>query len=629
MGNLTSTLTLRLIDQISGPAKKVEGSLKNLDSKARGAVGRRGGGGGIVAGMGGRMASIATAAAGYGAVRGVSRAVQEYAEADRALTRVRITAEASTAEMERAGLALQALAQAVALPREDLVKGLDVLVQAGFNLQEAMAFLPSVAATAQATGAQVEDVGRSAAAMATSLKVEAAAMGRSFDALAVSGKIGMFEIKDMSQHLPRVLASAAKLGFAGADGVERIGVMLQISKKVSGTAESAAVGVADAFEKILSPTVLKAAQKHNLDLLKIMEVAQKRGENGAEAIVQALMKATKNMNDLRRNAFLSSIFAESDSRRFIVAMIEHWEEYRSAVARVKAANGTIAGDLAKVTGDAEASIQRLSNAWNAFLVSSGKLAYYAGAGGFLEDLNLAIRALSEGLKQANDAAEDLFGAGPGKAWDDNVRKPARAKIERMEAERVDPFRKKERQAQEDLDALDAELGKKRKTLAANPVGRLFIAEQIKALEQQRREAADRRDLYRGFTAPGVEPVRNGDLPGGGGAMGMGTVEGAARMDAAALAAGDAGAAAMQAFAAGIERQASVALAAADRFIADLRARLSVTISPTIAPNYVAPGGGVAPAPAAPGKQSRALTGSDARRIVRFEGDRMYRSTGLA
>lgn len=614
MGAVTSTLTLKLVDGITGPAKKVQGSLKGIDQAARGAA--RGRPGGLIAGAGKGLAGLATAAAGYGAVRGVTRAVGEYAKADRALTRIRITAEASAAEIARTGLALRAMAQEAALPVDELVRGLDTLVQSGLSLQDAMAFLPSVAATAQATGSATEDIARTAAAMSNSLAVNAAQMATAFDALAMSGKLGQFEIRDMSEYLPRVAASAAKLGFVAADGVQRLGAMLQISRKVSGTAEQAATGVTDAFEKILSPTVLKAAQKHGLDFLRILEQAQKRGENGAEAIVQALMKATAGMNDVRRNAFLSSIFTESDSRRFIVAMIAHWDEYLDALKRVKQAHGVVSGDLSVATADAEAAIQRLSNSWESFLVSSGKLAYDSGAGGFLEDLTLAMRALSEGLAQAKDGIEGLVGDAPGDLWDKNVRQPAREKIERFEQERANPALRDERRARENAAKAGAEADRLEGIIEAmrgNPrFGRVqrsqTEADATTARAQQ--SATIDQQLAAGRRASAASSFADANGPSSAADMStvprtMGSVTAAMDISGPAAAAGNE---AMGAFISGFQAQAAQALAAADAFAAAMKSKLSFTVSPVIAPSFSAPSGG---------------GGAMVKREVNSADDRMY------
>lgn len=591
MGNLTSTLTLRLLDQISGPAKKVSGSLQGLDRTARAAAGRHGSAG-VLAGMGGRLGTIATAAAGYGAVRGVSRAVTEYAKADRALTRIGITAEVTRAEMQKAGVQLRAYAQKFALPVDEMVQGLDVLVQTGLSFQESMAFLPTVAATAQATGASMDDIARTSSAMSKSLKVSAKDMPAAFDALAASGKIGNFEIRQMAEHLPRVAASAAKLGFVGVDGAQRLGTMLEMSRDVSGSAESAAVGVADAIEKVLSPTVLGAAKKHGLDFLKIMEVANRNGENGLEAIVKTLMKVTAGMNDVRRNAFLSSIFTEADSRRMIVGLIEHWDEYLEKLAKVQASHGVVAGDLATATADPEAAIQRLSNAWDTFLTSSGKLAYDSGVGGFLEDLNLAIRAVTEGLAQANDAARAQLGSAPGEWWDTNIRQPARAKLDRLEAERHNPALREERQARERVWAKNEEANRLESIIAAQRGNRRVHPAQIAASEAEARRArASAAEAERvaglasgvahgSFGAAPEAPSRRADLSDV--QYTMGTVRNALDMSGEAAAAGTA---TMGAFTAGLEQEASRALAVIQNFTSQAQGMLSFSASPTINPKF--------------------------------------------
>ncbi len=345
------------------------------------------------------------------------------------------------------------------------------------------------------------------------------------------------------------------------------------------------------------------------------------------------MKMTTGMNDVRRNAFLSSIFTEADSRRLIVAMIQHWAEYQQKLAQVKASHGMVAGDVAKVTNDAEAAIQRLSNAWNTFLTSSGKLAYDSGVGGFLEDLNIAIRAISEGLAQINDAARDQFGGAPGEFWDKKVRQPARAKMDRLEAERHNPALREERLARERMTAAQAEAERQEGIVAAQRGNRRVHPVQRAASEEAGRTAraavdqaisdllaAGRRAAAHAAFGGEVQPSTPADFNDV--SNSMGTVGNAMNM---APQAGAAGAQAMQAFTAALEDEMAHTLASIDSFVATVQGKLSFTAAPAIRPQFITPPG---PAPNPTREKHSALTGADARRMVHAADDTQYRHSGL-
>jgi hypothetical protein len=209
----------------------------------------------------------------------------------------------------------------------------------------------------------------------------------------------------------------------------------------------------------------------------------------------------------------------------------------------------------------------------------------------------------------------------------------KARLDREDEERRNPLLKDERAARERYEklggsvaALSTRAGKIDPRRATT--GEMVVLNNLRVAQEELDAAvnayleAGRRARQAEFSAPG--PATAEDMVGVGS---IGPLKGALNMQTEAA---NAGATAMAAFTSAMEQQMAQTLALADRFVAQLQAKLSFTASPTIAPNVVSPAGGGAPAGGGvPGKQSRALTGSDARRIVRFEGDRMYRSTGLA
>jgi len=73
-------------------------------------------------------------------------------------------------------------------------------VAAGRSLPEALAFLPSVVRTAQASGSDVTDIAKTADAVGAQMKIRAEDMQQAFDAMAKAGKAGEFELKDMAEY---------------------------------------------------------------------------------------------------------------------------------------------------------------------------------------------------------------------------------------------------------------------------------------------------------------------------------------------------------------------------------------------------------------------------------------------
>lgn len=360
---------------------------------------------------------LAVAAGGLGALGGamigsrIKEAVVDYAALERQMNRIGLTGGASADETAQALTLIKKMAEDMKLPLDTAVSGLDALVASGKTMEEALAFLPSVLATAQASGAATSDIARTAMTMAGALKVPVTEMQSAFDSLVVAGNLGHFELDAMSQHLPKIAASAQKLGLVGVDGVRRLGAMLQVVRDASGTDEQAATGVTDAFEKLLSPTVLKAALKAGHNFKKIMLDAEKQGKNSFEAIIEYLRLKTKG-TDLEKNLLLSSIFSEADSRRAIVGLIKYWDSYQSKLSEIEKSQGAVGEQLTRILNDSQAQVQAVQTKMNNAMLSMGQAAMPAVAE-FLERADLEMQLIKQQIEQADTWMKRNLGFGFG------------------------------------------------------------------------------------------------------------------------------------------------------------------------------------------------------------------------
>lgn len=376
-----------------------------------------GGGGMMVAGAGRLAAGLSVAAAGMA----VSGAIKDYAALERQMTRIGLAAGATDQETKAATTNVSRFAHDLALPLDQAVAGLDALVATGKSMPEAMAFLPSILRTAQATGAATDEMAQSAAALATSMKVPAEQMQKAFDALVVGGQLGQFELKDMARYLPSLTASAAKLGYTGEDGVERLVAMLQTVRQVSGTSEEAATAVRDAFEKMLSPTVATAFKKHGVNIGKVLEGAAKKGQNQFEAVIGTLDDLTRGMSDTQRNMLISSIFTEADSRRAVVAMMNLRESYERYRKEIEGAGGATEKNLQRVLGDTQASVDRLAGSWGRLWTTIGRGADAAGASTVMEGISAGLNDYLDKVEDNKAKEAAIQRALAGKPWSERMR----------------------------------------------------------------------------------------------------------------------------------------------------------------------------------------------------------------
>ncbi|PZA12480.1 phage tail tape measure protein [Rhodopseudomonas palustris] len=359
--------------------------------------------------------------AGYLAYRGASgvkKSFTDFADLDRRMTRLGITADATKGQVEAATADIRALAKTYAVPVEDALKGLEALVAQGKELPEALGMMDAIVKSAQASGASIEDMSNSAGTMMTNLKLRVDELPEAFDRLAYAGKKGQFELKDMAQYFPQLAASWANVGQKGADKLADLAAATQIIRKEAGTSERTFNGIRDLLAKINTTEVQGNFKKMGVDLEAGLKKGAKEGKPLFDVLVELTEQATK--GDMAK---LPKLFGEIDSRTAISALINLKKEFRALRAEIQTkATGTIANDIVRVTDDAQASIDRLANSWSAAGVAVGK---------FVAEATPALWAL-EKMSNLMDGGRELVKPGNNPFWDQEFWKREKEKMRGIE-----------------------------------------------------------------------------------------------------------------------------------------------------------------------------------------------------
>lgn len=297
------------------------------------------------------------------------RMVTDFAALERQMTRIGVTADASAEQTKRAFEEAQRVTRELGYDSvSPAVEALDTLVASGKTLEEAMAFLPSVLATAQASGAATEDIANTGLKAASALKIETDQLQRAFDIMVMGGKAGQFELKDMAQYIPGLANSFASLGYEGEDGLKRLVAILQTIREDTGDASSAATQAQNIFGKMFSEETEKKFSKFGVDLRKEMQAAAKAGEDAVSAFVRISKEALD--GDLSK---LPLLFSDQEFRLGMQSLITSEESLKNFLKTVNGAevDGVVFRDLNRVLGDTQASIDRMSSSWDKMWTSMG------------------------------------------------------------------------------------------------------------------------------------------------------------------------------------------------------------------------------------------------------------------
>jgi TP901 family phage tail tape measure protein len=372
---------------------------------------------------------------------------KQYADVDRQISRIGITANASASELAGVRKQIEGIAYETAQSSGKVTGGLDVLVAQGRSLKEGLEFLPSVARTAAAAGAEIDDIAKSADAVSSNFKIAGRDMQAAFDIMAEGGKAGQFELKDQSRYLPSLAPAAAAAGFTGTKGLTDLVALLQIMRKGSGSSEEASSSMSNIFQKMESEETVKRFDKFGIKLRGGLEKARKEGKNLVEVFADLTEQALK--GDFSK---LPQLFSDMEMARGMRALLTYRKELQAMVGQIeKTASGSVGRDLTKVTNDARAQLDRMFAAVENRAVQ---------AGGFIaknivlpidEALkridrgeNATVNKAVEGLHYSSAnliANQEIDGAAPGK-YDPETRRLVDARKEFLTRQRYDEERER-------------------------------------------------------------------------------------------------------------------------------------------------------------------------------------------
>lgn len=357
-------MTLSAVDKTAAAFRSISGRLLQVERQAK-AFNRTNTvmAKGVTAAYLGAARYAGPALAGFVSGKAFSR----FAEVERRMNRIGITADASSRKTADALGVVQRVAAETAQPIDQVADGLDALVAAGKSLDEATAFLPSVAATAQAAGAEMRDIATSADAVSRSLGIEAHEMQRAFDIMAAAGKKGKFELKDMAQYVPSLAPAFARVGYEGETGLKKLVSVLQTIRNYTGSSSEAATALENILNKMGSEeTVKKFAKMGVKNLREELEKTRKAGGDVIDRLVELTLVATK--GDLSK---LPLLFTDQEFLKGMNAVIQGSAATRDMVTSLNSVDGTVMKDLGRILEDNQAKIDKMKGSWDSFMTSFG------------------------------------------------------------------------------------------------------------------------------------------------------------------------------------------------------------------------------------------------------------------
>jgi len=327
---------------------------------------------------------IGTAAAGLGLGVAINGALNFEAT----LVDIGITADMNDAKLQKLRATLIALGRDTGQSKEQLAEAFRTLVSAGLSADLAEASLASIGRAATASGAAIEDISNTAFQLINTLGVKPEGLAAELDRLALAGKAGSFELKDMAKALPSVAAAAQALKLQGAEAVSTLGAAFQIAKLGAADASQAANNFQNFLTKAVSPETIRNFAEFGVNIPRVIDKAIKEGGNPFEALIGATDKLlSRARTDGQKAEMIGKLFGDMQVQAFIRPMLQNLDKYKQMKAEFDAADGqTIQNDFARrLEGNAGAAQQAR--------LAIGELAGAVG-NAFLPALGAAARALT-------------------------------------------------------------------------------------------------------------------------------------------------------------------------------------------------------------------------------------------
>lgn len=189
--------------------------------------------------------------AGFGGIAGLGLAAKQVIDFETRLTRLGLAGRASA---QRVGLLRDQIfdvAAATGVSSTELLGAMERFVAMTGDIDGAAAAMRGLGMVATATGANVEEVTVSAAALRTNMGVTGAEMERAFSVLLTQGKSGAIELKDMAQIVEGLTPQFATFGKRGVEGVAQMSALLQVMRQGFGSASETATGMASLMTAIV------------------------------------------------------------------------------------------------------------------------------------------------------------------------------------------------------------------------------------------------------------------------------------------------------------------------------------------------------------------------------------------
>lgn len=353
MAKLASELVLSMVDRVSGPARRIDQNLENLrrqQQRTNETFNSH------------RNAMATTAVAAYAMATALSTPIQNAIAFENKLVDIQQKARLTVDELEKLGGAIRSGGLETGVGAQSYGEAVDGLMAGGLDVSTSVTAANPLAKTSLAYETSVEDMVAATTALLDNLGIAETGLMSAFDAMAVGGKEGKFELKDMAGQFPAITAQARSLGMQGEESLASLVAWLQVARLGTATGAEAATNMANFMQKVLAPDAVKKFGAEGIDIVGELKKAVELGIDPIEHAVGLINGITGG-----DRAKLGEMFADTQVLNFLLQATTQLEEYKRIREAAMNSTGTVEQDYAirmdssgGVLARFDASIQELN-----------------------------------------------------------------------------------------------------------------------------------------------------------------------------------------------------------------------------------------------------------------------------
>ncbi|MDH0908804.1 phage tail tape measure protein [Rhizobium pusense] len=270
---------------------------------------------------------------------------------------LRVTGEYDEAEQKRidAILGLSGAKRGVGNAKAQETFG--TLISNGVDAKDAATMTDRVIKVGKATGSDPVDVASTTVSLREIMGIAPDKMMNAYESIAVGGKLGKFEVKDVAQHGPSLFAAMANQGSKGMDSVRLTTAIAQSIARVSGSNDEAATSFEAMLTDMVSPDVADRFEKtYGKNIYDIRKNAIANGEDPVIASLRAYKSAVGGDEAKTRDLFRNSKAYEG-----YAAVFGDFDLILQRMEQMKNAGGVIDKDYEINTGNFNSQKDRLTS----------------------------------------------------------------------------------------------------------------------------------------------------------------------------------------------------------------------------------------------------------------------------